>query len=260
MSHVFKKKFGQNFLSDKNLLDAIVRDAGVTKNDDVLEIGAGAGALTSALSAAAKKVVSYEIDTSLADVLTALNLKNVEFVFADALKTDIREIEKKFEGQYQLVANLPYYITSPLVFKFLEEAQNCQSLTIMVQEEVAQRMTSVPGTKDYGALSVMIAFYGGAFITRKVDRKMFYPVPNVDSAVVRIQIDKNKFQGIACAKFSALVKAAFAMRRKTLYNNLTAAGYDRNELNNNFSKEFLSRRAETLSLQEFFNLYFALKK
>lgn len=259
MSHVFKKKYGQNFLTDKNLLDAIVRDAGITKCDEVLEIGAGAGALTSALAKVAKKVVSYEIDKSLDSELLGLGLKNTEFIFADALKADISEIESHFSGEYKLVANLPYYITTPLIFKFLEEATRCTSLTIMVQEEVATRLVSAPGTKDYGVLTVMINFFGRAAVTRKVGRQMFYPVPNVDSAVVHIDIVKNRVKSVGRLNFSRLVKSCFSMRRKTLYNNLVKAGYNKERLNEKFSADFLSRRAETLSLDDFIALYIVLE-
>ena len=251
-----KKRFGQNFLKDANLLDAIVRDAGVEKDDEVLEIGAGAGALTKALNKTAKHIVSYEIDRDLKDGLLNLNLNNVEFVFCDILKEDMAEIEKRFDGEYKLVANLPYYITTPIIFKFLEEAKKLTSMTIMVQKEVAQRLVAKQG-KEYGILSVMIAFYGEAKIMRTVGRKMFYPVPNVDSAIVRIDIDPKKFKGIDRQKFSALVKSAFAMRRKTLGNNLLKV-FDKSILN--IDEKLLNCRAENLSVEEFINLYKAIYK
>ena len=123
IEHKFKKKFGQNFLTDKNLLNAIAQDAGLTKDDDVLEIGAGAGALTQILSQNAKSVVSYEIDTDLKETLLSLNLSNVKFYFQDIMKVDIETIEKDFKGEYKVVANLPYYITSPIIFKFLSSSR-----------------------------------------------------------------------------------------------------------------------------------------
>ena len=137
IEHKFKKKFGQNFLTDKNLLNAIVQDAGLTKDDDVLEIGAGAGALTQILAQNAKSVVSYEIDTDLKETLLSLNLSNVKFYFQDIMKVDIETIEKDFGESYKVVANLPYYITSPIIFKFLSKSKKLSSLTIMVQKEVA---------------------------------------------------------------------------------------------------------------------------
>lgn len=255
---IMKKRFGQNFLRDKNLLMAIVKDAGVNAGDEVLEIGAGAGALTSALSACAKKVVSYEIDKDLIPDLEALQLNNVEFVFGDALKEDIQNIESKFDGEYRLVANLPYYITSPLIFKFLQESKKLTSMTIMVQKEVAERIVATEG-KNYGVLSVMVAFFGKAEIKRYVDRKMFYPVPNVDSAIVRIDLDRNKFDDIDEINFSQLVKNAFSMRRKTLGNNLSKL-YDRKVLIDTLGEKTLALRAENLNLDDFIELYKKLEK
>lgn len=253
MSHNMKKHFGQNFLRDKNLLAAIVKDAEITKSDEVLEIGAGEGALTRELSLAAKEVISYEIDTDLISPLNELGLSNVEFIFKDALKTDICEIEGKFSSQYKLVANLPYYITTPLLFKFLEEAQKVVSLTVMVQREVAERMVATSG-KDYGILSIMIAFYGKAEIKRNVGRQMFYPVPNVDSAIVHIDIDRNKYIDIDKQQFSKLIRSAFAMRRKTLYNNLSKI-IEKNILNVKLDAKTLQMRAEELKLEDFIDIY-----
>ncbi len=256
MEHKFKKQFGQNFLTDKNLLDAIVRDANVEARE-VLEIGAGAGALTSALDKVAKKVVSYEIDSELMQPLAELELSRTQFIFKDALKTPMSEIEKNFDGDYCLVANLPYYITSPLILKFLEEGSRITSLTIMVQKEVAERIIATKG-KDYGVLSILVAFYGKAKITRFVDRKMFYPVPNVDSAVVRIDIDKRKdVDGKAFARF---VKAAFSMRRKTLLNNLVSAGFNKEFLNKNLGSEILALRAESLTLEKLIEIFKIIEK
>ena len=144
----FKKKFGQNFLSDKNLLSAIVTDAGITQDDVVLEIGAGAGALTKELSTRAKKVVSYEIDLDLRETLENLNLENVQFVFTDFMKEDMKKVEKNLSS-FKVVANLPYYITTPIIFKLLEESEALTSLTIMVQKEVAERIVAKAGGKDY---------------------------------------------------------------------------------------------------------------
>ncbi len=219
----FKKRYGQNFLTDKNLLDAIVRDAGVTKEDAVLEIGAGAGALTRALSAAAGRVVSYEIDKDLRPVLAeALSgCENIEIVFRDFLREDLPSLEEEL-GEYTVVANLPYYVTTPVLLRFLEEAKRCRGLTVMVQEEVARRFCARAGTADYGAITAAIALKGEARITRKVPREMFTPRPNVDSAVVHIE-----FSGGVPVKsetaYRAAVRAAFAGRRKTLENNLMNA-------------------------------------
>lgn len=247
---VFKKKFGQNFLSDKNLLIAIADDAQIASNSNVLEIGAGAGSLTSVLDEKAKKVISFEIDRDLKEHLLSLNLKNTEFVFDDFMNADLKEIEKKFNGNYKVVANLPYYITTPIIFKFLENAQMLESLTIMVQKEVAQRVCSDVGGKEYGILTVMTNFYGTPKITRVVKRQMFHPQPNVDSAILQIEIEKNKFSDVDKEKFSKFVKACFSMRRKTLLNNLGSI-YDKQKLKKIFDEKTLSRRAESFSLEEF---------
>lgn len=246
----FKKKFGQNFLTDKNLLHAIVQDAEISQDDVVLEIGAGAGALTKELSFAAKKVFAYEVDQELKETLLALQLKNVDFIFADFMKADLKEYDK-FDG-IKVVANLPYYITTPIIFKLIDEAKNLKSITIMVQKEVAERIVAQKGGKDYGILSVMMAFYGDAKITRIVKRQMFTPAPNVDSAVVNIKI-KQKYN-IDRYRFSLFVKSAFSMRRKTLLNNLSSL-YPKEKLMATFDKEFLSKRAEMLSLEEFVEVY-----
>lgn len=260
IEHQFKKKFGQNFISDKNLLNAIVCDAEVSGDDEVLEIGAGGGTLTEAISSHAKRVVSYEIDKDLVSHLEGLGLKNVRFVFEDVMKQSIEEIEQNFEGNYKMIANLPYYITTPIIFKFLNGSKRIQSLTIMVQKEVAERIVSLQGGKDYGVLSVMIAFFGQAQITRIVKRNMFYPVPNVDSAIVRIDIDRNKFDNIDSEKFYRFVSGCFAMRRKTLKNNLTKFFADEKELLSKINPQFLILRPEQLSLNDFVSLYTEIYK
>ena len=246
-----KHKFGQNFISDTNLLSAIVRDGEVTPNDTVLEIGAGEGALTKEISKIAKKTVSFEIDNDLKPILLSLNLPNTQFVFCDALKEELEKIESLLGEEYKIIANLPYYITSPLIFKFLEGSEKLLSMTIMVQKEVAQRIVAKEGGKDYGILSVMIAFHGDAKITRQVSRKMFFPVPNVDSAVVNIKIVKNKFD-VNKQNFSKVVKGAFSMRRKTLLNNLsTALKISKEEIQQKLTQFDTNRRAESFSVQEF---------
>lgn len=254
----FKKKFGQNFLSDKNLLKAIVADSQICEKDTVLEIGAGAGALTQELSKVAKKVVSFEIDTDLKDELESLELKNVEFVFQDFMKINLKEFEKELSS-YKVVANLPYYITTPIIFKLLEESEKVTSLTIMVQKEVAERVVSGTNSKDYGVLSVMINFYGEPKITRVVGRQMFNPMPNVDSAVLNIKLDRKKYSNIDKVKFSKFIKTAFSMRRKTLFNNLSGM-YGKEILKNRLDEKLLSRRAETFSIQEFIEIFEILEK
>jgi 16S rRNA (adenine1518-N6/adenine1519-N6)-dimethyltransferase len=218
----FKKAFGQNFLTDTSLLENIVINAGVTKEDTVLEIGLGAGALTRELCKKAKKVVGYEIDYNLKPVLaeTLEEFSNVEVVFSDIMKEKITEVERKLGGKYIMVANLPYYITTPIVMEFLEKAKNLKAMVIMVQEEVAERFASKSGTSDYGAITVAINLRGSAKIVMRVGREMFTPAPNVDSAVVKIDIEENKTKGVDLISVRDAVRVAFSSRRKMLVNNL----------------------------------------
>lgn len=257
MTHIFKKKFGQNFISDKNLLKAIVDDADIGNEDEVLEIGAGAGSLTTEISQRAKRVVSYEIDLDLQSTLTSLNLTNVKIVFGDIMKYSMEDIEKDFSGGYKIIANLPYYITSPLIFKFLNNSDKVQSLTIMVQKEVADRIVAKAGGKDYGVLSVMVQFFGKAKITRQVSRKMFYPQPNVDSSVVNITLDR-RYKEIDKESFYKFIQTCFSMRRKTLKNNLSQY-QDYLDLIKMLDENVLSRRAESFSVEEFIEMYKKIK-
>lgn len=255
INHNFKKKFGQNFITDKNLLSAIVDDAEIDKSDEVLEIGAGAGTLTKEISNRAKKVISYEIDKDLESYLLGLKLNNVNFIFKDIMKENLLEIENYFEDGYKLIANLPYYITTPIIFKFLKNSKKLKSLTIMVQKEVAERIVATKGEKDYGILTIMINFYGNAKITRNVNRKMFYPEPNVDSAVIRIDIDREKYKNIDDDKFYSFIQSCFSMRRKTLKNNLEHSNLKLKMKIDNLPQSILSLRAENLSFDDFVNIY-----
>ncbi len=217
----FNKQFGQNFLTDNDVLGGIADDAGIN-GDIVLEVGAGAGTLTRTLSKRADKVVSFEIDRNLQKVLaqTLAGCNNVQMVFGDVMKHSTEEIEKLVGGPYKVVANIPYYITTPLIMKFVEEGSNVQSLTLTIQKEVAERLTAVPKTKDYGAITVGVDAVADCKITRILPRNLFYPVPNVDSAVVHITMHPDKYCISDKALFRKVVKTAFAMRRKTLVNNL----------------------------------------
>ncbi len=225
-SFVFKKSLGQNFLTDSQLLDAIARDAGVEKTDTVVEIGAGAGTLTRALAARASKVVAFDIDEALVPVLreSLAGVENAEIVFRDVLKCSDEELLGIIGGRFKVVANIPYYITTPLVMRFAESSLPVDSVTVTVQKEVAERLVAEAGTPEYGAISAAVALRGNARITREVPRRMFRPVPNVDSAVVRIDLVPDKF-GADVGAVSELVRKCFRMRRKTLLNNLIAAGY-----------------------------------
>ncbi|HJA03231.1 MAG TPA: ribosomal RNA small subunit methyltransferase A, partial [Candidatus Gallimonas gallistercoris] len=247
----FKKQFGQNFLTDTNLLRAIVSDAGVDKDTTVLEIGTGAGALTRALSEKAKRVVSFEIDRSLQPVLseTLSGCENTEVRFQDFAKCSLPALESEL-GKYRVVANLPYYVTTPIVMRFVEEGENCLSFTVMVQEEVARRFCAAGGTEDYGAVTAAIARRGECRITRKVPRTLFTPRPNVDSAVVHADFTAGGFEVKSEKAFRETVRAAFLSRRKTLENNLIAVF----RLSREAAKEILAQaavpegaRGETLS-------------
>lgn len=217
----FKKQFGQNFITDRELLSGIVAGADIDKNSTVVEIGCGAGTLTREISAAAKKVYSFEIDKNLQPVLaeTLSGCENVEVIFRDFLKINLSEFERDIP-RYTVIANLPYYITTPLVMRFVEESEKADGLVIMVQEEVARRFCAKEGTPDYGAVTAGIALRGEAKIIKNVPRTMFYPVPNVDSAVVKIDFIENRISVKDKKMYRETVKCAFLNRRKTLENNL----------------------------------------
>ena len=217
----FKKQFGQNFISDTNLLRSIVDASGINKETTVVEIGCGAGTLTRVLAEVAKKVYAFDIDRDLQPVLadTLAGLENVEVIFRDFNKLNLKEFEEEI-GEYTVVANLPYYITTPLVTKLLEESYKVQGLSIMVQEEVADRFCAKENTPEYGSITAAIALKGVAKIVKRVSRNMFYPRPNVDSAVVKIEFVRGRVEAKDERAYRQTVKCAFLNRRKTLENNL----------------------------------------
>lgn len=217
----FKKQFGQNFISDKNLLASIVTASGIDETTTVVEIGCGAGTLTRALAEKAKKVYAFDVDRDLQPVLaeTLAGLDNVEVIFRDFNKLDLKAFEQEI-GEYTVVANLPYYITTPLVTKLLEEGEKVQGISVMVQEEVAERFCAQAGTSEYGAITAGIALKGNAKIVKRVPRTLFYPRPNVDSAVVKITFERGRIQVKDEKAYRQTVKCAFLNRRKTLENNL----------------------------------------
>ncbi len=220
----FNKAYGQNFIFDTNFLRSIV-DGIITKNDDILEIGPGAGTLTGILCEYSRRVVSYEIDKNLAPILSENLSKydNSKVIYGDIMKFSIDDIESNFEGDYIMVANLPYYITTPIIFKFLENATRLKSMLIMVQLEVAERLVSKCGEKNYGAITAAIDYRATARIVKRVSRKMFTPSPNVDSAIVEIKFDNNKYDIDNRKVLDETIRSAFAMRRKTLENNLKSS-------------------------------------
>lgn len=258
-SFVFKKSLGQNFLTDPQLLDAIARDAGVEETDTVVEIGAGAGTLTRALSARAARVVAFDIDESLIPVLreSLSGCDNTEVVFRDVLKCTDEELNEIIGGRFKVVANIPYYITTPLVMRFAESTLPVDSVTVTIQEEVAERLVAEAGTPEYGAISATVALRGDARITRNIPRRMFRPVPNVDSAVVRIDFVRDKFGDTDVNKVTDLVRAAFRMRRKTLFNNLVSAGYAKDKARAAIERAGFATdiRGERLSAEDYVKLY-----
>ena len=260
-----KKKYGQNFLSDDNLLNEIVDLSGIDKDTVVLEIGPGAGALTRVLAEKAKRVVAYEIDTTLKPVLenALFGKNNVEIVFGDIMKQKISDVEKRLGENYVLVANLPYYITTPIVTEFLERAKKIKSMSVMVQKEVASRFSAKNGTADYGAITVAINLRGSARIIKEVVREKFTPVPNVDSAVVRIDIEKEKNLGVDFLKVRESVKCAFLSRRKMLVNNLMNYYKIKREVAEKIlidSDIELTARGEILTAEQFIKLTNAIEE
>ncbi len=218
----FKKAFGQNFILDTELLSNIVKKAGVTKTDVVLEIGCGAGTLTKELAKNCKKVIGYEIDTKLKPILeeTLKDCSNTKIVFKDVMKENLANLEKEIGEEYFLVANLPYYITTPIIMNFIENASKIKGMVVMVQKEVAERLTAKEGTSDYGAITVGISLRGDAEIVEYVDRTFFLPPPNVDSAVVKIIINDKKHENYNRNAVRNVVRTGFSNRRKMLANNL----------------------------------------
>jgi len=221
----FQKKFGQNFLIDTHVLDKIVAAAGITKDDMVLEIGPGIGTLTQYLCEAAREVVAVEIDRNLIPVLsdTLSAYDNVTVLNEDVLKVDLDALvrEKNAGKPIKVVANLPYYITTPIIMKLLEENIPVESITVMIQKEVAERMQAEPGGKEYGALSLAVQFYADTYIAANVPPNCFMPRPNVGSAVIRLTKHEKCPVKVQDTSFMfKVIRASFAQRRKTLVNGL----------------------------------------
>lgn len=263
-SFAFQKKFGQNFLIDSNVLESIIRGAEITKDDFVLEIGPGIGTMTQYLCEAARQVVAVEIDKMLIPILedTLSEYDNVEVINQDVLKVDIKSLaEEKNNGKpIKVVANLPYYITTPIIMGLFESGVPIDSITIMVQKEVADRMRTGPGSKDYGALSLAVQYYATAKVILNVSATCFMPRPNVDSAVIKLTRHKEPTVNVADEKLMfKIIRASFNQRRKTLVNGL------KNSPELSFSKEQIVKaiekigkpetiRGEALTLEEFAEL------
>lgn len=257
----FSKSLGQNFLIDGNIVRKIAEKANITGEDYILEIGPGIGTLTEELAIRAKKVVAIELDKNLMPILdeTLGEYKNVEIINGDVLKVDLKRIieEKLDNGPVKVVANLPYYVTTPIITKLLESNLNLDSIIVMVQKEVAERMKAKPGSKDYGSLSVYVNFFSIPEIIIHVPKTVFMPQPKVDSAVIKLDIKKN-LPDIDRDKFFRVIRAAFSKRRKTLLNSLSSYGFDidketiRETLENiNINPEI---RAENLSVEDFIKI------
>lgn len=262
----FKKSLGQNFLVDPNVLHNIVSQADISKETGVIEVGPGIGALTEHLARRAGKVVAFEIDQRLLPVLedTMAPYPNVNVLHQDVLKADLhRIIEEQFADYEQIavVANLPYYITTPIIMKFLMERVRVSQLVIMMQKEVADRITAVPGTKAYGSLSIAVQYYMNTDIAMIVPKTVFIPQPNVDSAVLRLTRREEPYPDVANEDFLFNVtQGSFVHRRKTIWNNLISSlpdGKEKKELIGNAFEEAgidPGRRGETLSIPEFIRL------
>lgn len=260
----FQKKFGQNFLIDGHVLDKIIAGAGVTKDDMVLEIGPGIGTMTQYLAEAAGKVVAVEIDRNLLPILqeTLADYDNVKVIHADVLSLDLEKLVQEENGgrPIKVVANLPYYITTPIIMALFEQHVPLANVTVMVQKEVAARMKSGPGSKDYGALSLVVQYYAEPYIVANVPCNCFMPRPNVDSAVIRLtRYEEPPVQVKDEKMLFKIIRASFNQRRKTLQNGLN------NSSELNFTKDQIaaaiaeagfspSVRGEALTLEQFAKL------
>lgn len=257
------KSLGQNFLTDKNIIDEIVASAQINPNDLVVEIGPGIGVITTEAAKYAKKVIAVEIDKNLIPILkeTLEGRENIEVINQDILKTDVNSLidscSENFTG-IKILGNLPYYITTPIIMKLLEDGVKADSITIMMQKEVADRINALPGTKAYGALSVAVQYYCTAEAVVNVPKEVFIPQPKVDSTVLRLQIRKEKPVLLENREmFFKCVKAGFGQRRKTLLNSLMGIDGITKEIVRKALDEVgidSSRRAETLDLKEFAEL------
>lgn len=259
----FQKKFGQNFLIDEHVLNKIILAAGVTKEDVVLEIGPGFGTMTQYLAEAAKEVIAVEIDKTLIPILqdTLKDYDNVTLINEDILKVDIADlVNKKNSGKpIKVVANLPYYITTPIIMGLFESHVPLENITVMVQKEVASRMQAGPGTKDYGALSLAVQFYAKPYIVANVPPNCFIPRPNVGSAVIRLtKWDRPPVKVNHETFMFSLVRASFNQRRKTLQNSLINGGIPvtKERIVSALKKMDLSPtiRGEALTLEQFAQL------
>ena len=250
----YKKSLGQNFLKDKSVINKIIDSADITVDSLILEIGPGSGALTKELVKTKGKVVAFEIDERLKEELSKIESNNLEVLYGDFLKIDLKEVLNKYNyKKLHLIANLPYYITTPIIMKIINETK-IDEMIIMVQKEVGSRFKAKPNTKEYNSLSVFLQYYFDIKTVTIVNKNSFVPKPKVDSIVVRFSKKDNKIKANNEKVFFKLVKDSFTFKRKNLKNNLK--GYDLNKINiilNKFNKD-LTFRAESLSLEEFIEI------
>ena len=248
----FKKKFGQNFIIDENIIDSIIKKADIDSDTLVIEIGPGAGSLTSKLCECAKRVIAYEIDETLKPILSNLNYSNLEVIYGDFLKANVSaDIGKYKFSKLYVVANLPYYITTPILMKLIDDKINLDKIIVMVQKEVGDRFSARVGTKDYGSLSIFLNYYFDIKKILDVSRNVFMPKPNVDSIVVEFCKKNSKINVKNEEIFFKLVRDSFKQKRKTIKNNLKDYDLDKIEevlLQNNLS---LSSRAEQIDINVF---------
>jgi len=258
----FKKNFGQNFLIDERVLQKIINSADINKNDTIIEIGPGIGTLTAELAKKARKVLAVQIDNTLIPILndTLSEYNNIEIINADIMKFDIESVIQKYEN-VKLTANLPYYITTPIIMNILEKGLDIKNITVMIQKEVAQRIQAKPSSKDYGSLSLIIQYYCTPHIAANVPRNCFIPRPNVDSAVISlIPHIKPPVDIKNTDMFFKFIKAAFSMRRKTLVNCISSS--EDLKLNKQQSIALITAsgydekiRGENLTLYDFAKIY-----
>lgn len=251
----FSKSLGQNFLTDHSVLTDIVNGADVNEEDLVIEIGPGVGTLTAQILKRAKRVVAIELDNDLIPILMGELGDNQKFqlIHNDALKVDFNEIIGE-EKSVKLVANLPYYVTTPIIAKLLKENYKFKSLTIMIQKEVAERINAEPDCKEYGALSLMVQYYCNTSIVRNVSASCFMPRPKVDSIVIRLdRLEEPKVKVENEKLFFDIIRNSFNMRRKTLWNSTKSLGLPKEELEAAYERAGIDpkRRGETLSIEEF---------
>jgi 16S rRNA (adenine1518-N6/adenine1519-N6)-dimethyltransferase len=259
-----KKKWGQHFLIDRNILNKVIRTAQVEKKDLVLEIGPGLGEMTLALARQARKVIAVEIDPKLVEILKkkAVDYPNVEVLKGDILKIDFNQLFDREGGRIKVVANLPYQISAPLLFRFIESKEVFSTLTLMLQKEVAERMVATPGTKEYGPLSIFVQLFSNVSICFYIKPSTFSPPPKVDSAVVNIVFREKPIVKLEDEKwFRKVVRGCFGYRRKTLINGLKHSGLSLlKDLEQRIESIGIDprRRPETLTIQEFARLAEAL--